>query len=213
MRLIPIVENEYYHVFNRGNNKQEIFREESDFTRFLFLILFFQSPKTFINIGRKVSSFKKTSSFKIGDDDIEDIVSHRMVTLLSFALMPNHFHLLVYSTQEQGVSKYMQRIMTSYTKYYNAKYNTVGHVFQGPYKAVHQKTEEQLFYTSAYIHSNPTELPEWNGREDLYPWSSYTDYIHKNRWCDLLVFDDILNQKNDPLAYKEYVKNLKIKDL
>ena len=100
----------------------------------------------------------------------------------------------------------MQKILNAYTKYINVKYKKSGHLFQGPYKAVHIKDNRQLLHLSAYIHKNHNELREWRNKEDLYPWSSYQDYIKENRWADLLVTDIITGQFKNKKEYYQFVK-------
>ncbi|MBI3305989.1 transposase [Candidatus Nomurabacteria bacterium] len=206
MRNIKIAPGEYYHIFNRGVNKQLIFHDSADRVRFLFLILYFQSPITFINIGRPVKSFVKHSVFNIEGVTTREIINSRFVELTSFVLMPNHFHLIIKEVEENGIARYMQRVLNSYTKYYNTKYNKSGHLFQGPYKAVHVKNNNQLLYLSAYIHRNPRELKEWQNKESSYPWSSYQDFVNKNRFEGLLVLDIISEQFENHKEYDDFVK-------
>ena len=203
MRNIKIAPGEYYHIFNRGMSKQLIFQNNSDRARFLFLILYFQSPVILLNISRPVKSFVKHSVF---NTDKQEIIKNKFVELTSFCLMPNHFHLIVKEVEENGMARYMQRVLNSYTKYYNTKYNKSGHLFQGPYKAVHVKDNNQLLYLSSYIHRNPRELKEWLNKEDSYPWSSYQDSINKNRFEELLVFDIISEQFGNKKEYDQFVK-------
>ncbi|OGI66551.1 hypothetical protein A3H53_01525 [Candidatus Nomurabacteria bacterium RIFCSPLOWO2_02_FULL_40_10] len=206
MRNIKIAPGEYYHVFNRGMAKQLIFHDNTDRARFLFLILYFQSPVTFINISRPVKSFVKHSVFNIGGEVKQEIVKNRFVELASLGLMPNHFHLIVKEVEENGIARYMQRVLNSYTKYYNTKYNKSGHLFQGPYKAVHVKNNTQLLYLSSYIHRNPREIREWLNKENIYPWSSYQDFVNKNRFEELLVFDIISEQFKNKEEYGEFAE-------
>lgn len=199
-----IAPNEYYHIYNRGNNKQEIFHEERDWVRFLFLVLYFQSPIKFGHIGREVTHYGKHQRFAI-QDNILDIVKNRTIELVAFTLMPNHFHLSLTETKEKGIAEYMCRIQDSYTKYYNIKYKKIGHLFQGSYKAVHIKDNNQLLYLSAYTHKNSRELTGWKNKEHLYPWSSYQDYL-QNRWGELLKPGIVLEQFKNPENYRNFVK-------
>ena len=213
MRTIPIAQGEYYHIFNRGNNKQQTFLGTRDWIRFLFLIIYLQSPITFPKISRQVSHFVKNRAFDIEDNDMEKIVKERNVELVNFVLMPNHFHLTVLEAKEDGIANYMQRVLCAYTKYFNTKHENSGHLFQGPYKAVHIKDSEQLLYLSTYIHKNPKELSEWKNREHLYPWSSYQDYTKENRWGKLLQHNIILDQFSNKQEYGHFVKSSPAKEL
>ena len=212
MRKTPIAPDEHYHIFNRGNNKQNIFLDDRDRTRFLFLILHLQSPLVFQNLGRQISYFVKNRAFNIDNDDLEEILKERNVELINFALMPNHFHLTLCEIKEGGISQYMQRILCAYTKYFNTKYKKSGHLFQGPYKAVHIEDNRQLLYLSSYIHRNPRELNGWKNKEHIYPWSSYQDFIKENRWGKLLQQNIILEQFDDKKEYGNFVKSSPAKE-
>lgn len=206
MRKIKITPGEFYHIFNRGNNKQKIFGDHKDWARLLFLIIYFQSPINFFNVGRQISHYVKHRVFNIPEGLETKICEKRYIELINFTIMPNHFHLTLYELEEGGISRYMQRVLNSYTKYFNTKYEKVGHLFQGPYKAVHIDNNEQLLYLSTYIHRNPRELEEWKDKENLYPWSSYQDYVNKNRWGNLLKSNIILSQFSNKNEYLDFVK-------
>jgi|ERR1035437_582806 putative transposase len=203
MRNIKISPDEYYHIFNRGSNKQVIFYDKNDRLRFLFLVLYFQSDITFSNIGRSIKEFVQ---HRVLNKEAEEIVKKRTVELVAFCLMPNHFHLVVKNVEETGIANYMQRVQNSYTKYFNTKYKKSGHLFQGPYKAVHIQDDKQLLYLSAYIHRNPRELKGLLGKENAFQWSSYQDFIGDNRFGALLLPDIIANQFDNKKQYDVFVK-------
>lgn len=213
LRLSPITQGEYYHILGRGNNKENIFLEDRDYIRFIFLILYFQSSISFENISRMVNMYVKQGKFIIKPDIVDEILKKRFVDLVGFALMPNHYHLIVYERKDRGISQYIQRVLNSSAKYFNLKYERVGHLFQGPYKYVHIEDNDQLLHLSAYLHLNPKELRKWHGQEIEYPWSSFQDYALKNRWGKLLTTGIIMNQFDDGKEYKKFVLNSGVKDL
>ena len=204
---------EYYHIFNRGVGKKIIFKDDRDRIRFLFLILYFQTENNFPQISRIVSSYIKHRVFDINNDIKNEIIKERFVELTGFVLMPNHFHLIVKEIKEGGMGKYMQRVLNSYTKYFNTRYDISGHLFGGPYKAVHVEDDKQLLYLSAYIHLNPRELSEWYKKENLFPWSSYQDYIEENRWDKVLKTEIVLEQFKDKKEYKNFVETSGAKEM
>lgn len=199
---MKIVVGEFYHIYNRGNDKQNIFIDNRDWVRFIFLILYFQSPIKFFQIGRSVSLYLKQSIF---DVPAEKITQDRYVELISFTLMPNHFHLIVHEFKENGISQYMQRVLNAYTKYFNIKYEKSGHLFQGPFQIVHIENNEQLLHLSAYIHRNQREIKRWKDNEHQFPWSSYKDYVSGNRWGELLKQQIIIEQFSNPQEYRDFV--------
>lgn len=205
MRIEKIIPNTYYHLFLRGNNKQEIFHNDSDRARFLFLILFSQSPISLGNSQHYTSHFIKHRMFNTKKDTRNSILEQRYINLVNFSLMPNHFHLTVYEKDGSGIQRYMQRVLNAYTKYYNTRYDKTGHVFSGPYQYRRVLDDNHLAYLSAYVHYNPRELKEWRGREHLYPWSSFQDYAEKNRWGQFLVPTPILDRFESGNDYKMFV--------
>ena len=204
MRLIRVAPGEHYHIFNRAVNKQVIFHDTNDYFRFLFLILYFQSPSIFQQLGRKVKEFVQSRALDMIEEN--EIIKKRRLELVAFCIMPNHFHLIVKELEEGGITAYMQRVLTAYSKYYNTKYKKSGHVFQGPYQVVHIADDRQLLHLSAYIHRNPREIVKWFRREDQYQWSSYQDFIGENRWGNLIMFDIVVGQFKNKTEYKNFVK-------
>jgi putative transposase len=213
MRKEIIAPGEHYHIFNRGNNKQDIFLDNRDRARFLFLLIYLQSPIVFQNIGRQVTYFVKNRAFNISDEEILEILKEKYVELINFALMPNHFHITVHELKEGGIAQYMQRVLCAFTKYFNTRYEKTGHLFQGPYKAVRIEDNDQLLYLSTYIHRNPRELKKWKNKEHEYEWSSYSDYLKENRWGQLLNTDIITEQFSEKEPYENFAKNSTAKQL
>lgn len=212
MRIPEISVGEYYHLYNRGVAKQNIFFDERDYVRFLLLILYCQSLHTITNPGFHVSHFIEHSIFNISKKTRDSILADRHVELTAFCLMPNHFHLMVREKEEGGIGRYMQRVLNAYTKYINAKYGKSGHLFQGPYQAVHVDENKQLLYLSTYIHRNPRELKSWKNKENRYPWSSYPDYCGNNRWGELLSTDIVLDQFSSKENYHAFSKSSPAKE-
>lgn len=205
---------EHYHIFNRGNNKDLIFWEDYDRARFLTLLLFCQGT---MQMQRIVKMAPSVSSIVKSDGDLKSFVSShgkklinqtlnsRIAILRNFCLMPTHFHAEFQEIEAGGISKLMQRLGNSYTRYLNIKYKRSGHIFSGTFKSVHISDNDQLLNTSVYIHSNPRELKYYKGKEQLYPWSSFKDYIGENRWGDLLDGSLILGQFVNGEEYKKFV--------
>lgn len=205
MRYENFAPNEHFHIFGIGVNKEKIFIDDEDKTRFIFLITHFQSPTKIYNVSWYTKSFLKNGSFSTKKDKIHEILKKRSVKLIAFAIMPNHFHILVQNLEDGILSVYMHRILTAYSKYFNKKYNKKGHVFGGPFGAVHTKNNTQLLHLSAYIHKNPKEVKEWENKYDKYPYSSYQDYIGLNRWGNFISPEIVLKQFKDQAKYKDFV--------
>lgn len=164
-RTLPFVNDHYYHIYNRGSEKKPIFQIKWDYKRFLKTIKYYQleGPKP------KLSKYLISQIFKPDPNK-------KIVEVICYCLMPNHFHFLIKQTKEGGISEFMRKLSNSYTKYYNTKHNRVGPLLQGEFKAVLVKSDEQLLHLSRYIHLNPL-VSYVTKNLDLYPWSSYFEYI------------------------------------
>lgn len=203
-------EGEYYHIFNRGVEKRSIFLDNHDRWRFLTLLCVLQGEISFPQIGRIVP-FVRSRSF---DNEIfEETIKTKYVELVSFCLMSNHFHLKMCELKDGGISKFMQRLLGAYTKYFNMRYTRIGHLFGSKFHSIHIDGNEYLNYLSAYIHLNPRELKEWRGREVKYPWSSFQDFAIENRWGAFLNTSIVLGQFADRAEYRKFVEDTPIKEL
>lgn len=205
MRDVPILSDNYYHIYNRGNLKQTLFHEKSDYIRFLFLLVYLQSSVILTHTTRYIKNHLDKGTFGVKEQDVRDICEGKFVEIINFCIMPNHFHITLRAVTEDGVSRYMHRVSNAYAKYFNTKYKKTGHVFQGAYKAKFIASDNQLTYLSAYIHRNPHEIKEWEGRCTEYPWSSYQD-CKINRWGDLLVAKTIVSTFGSYDDYETYVE-------
>ncbi len=167
------------------------------------------------NMSREIKHSVQSRTLHIDESLVEMILSHRIVEVASFCLMPNHFHLLLKEVEENGIAKYMQRILTAYTKYFNTRHAKTGHLFQGSYKSVHIENDTQLMHVSAYIHKNPCEIYGWAGKEDMFPWSSYQDYVSDNRFENLLVTHLITDrfQERGIGTYRKFVSTSPAKEI
>ncbi len=134
----------YYHVYARGVNKTSIFEDDQDYTFYLGLLKRYLSKNVHYN--------KKGESYTHLYNKLE---------LLSFCLMRNHFHLLLYQQEAGAMSTLMRGVMTSYSRYYNLKYSRRGPLFESRYKASRIDADNYLEHISRYIHLNPHEWEEY----------------------------------------------------
>jgi putative transposase len=120
--------------------------------------------------------------------------------------MPNHFHLLLRQEAEGGISSFMKHLTDSYTRYFNTKYNRVGPLYQGAFKAVRIETDEQLLHVSRYIHLNPLVSLLVNEKDFLdYPWSSMQYYRGKDETLNRVTMKPILEHFKSANDYIKFV--------
>ena len=211
MRKEKTIKGEYYRLSNCGNVSLPIFRDEEDYTRFLFLIVHLQSPIIFNHLSRPLPYFKKHGVFKTSEYTAKAIAKSRYVELVCFAVTSSRFDMVVRETRDDGIPYFMHRIQNAYSKFFNAKYKRRGHVFRGPYECKLVADKNQLAHVSAFLHTRPASLPEWKGREAEYPWSSYQDF-DKNRWGFLLVHEAVTDRFNNERDYKRFTEHPSLKE-
>ncbi len=143
-----------------------------------------------------------------------------LVEILSYCLMNNHFHLLIRQKSEKGITKFMRKIGTGYTNYFNKKYKRSGSLFQGKFKSVLIKENKHLLYIPIYIHLNPLDFKFYEWRENKiknykkaieflenYRWSSYPDYIGKNNFPEIIKKDFLISRMGNEKKQKESIYN------
>lgn len=126
------------------------------------------------------------------------------INLISYVLMPNHFHLELQQIGIKDIENFMRCLITKYTMYFNKKYKRVGPLFQGRYKAVSIFGKERLSDLSSYIHLNPIEFLGNGQVLESYPWSSYPAYIgnHRVKWLGKEI---VLSSFTNEESYQSFV--------
>jgi len=183
---------EIYHVYNRGVGKMNIFKDEEDFKVFLFRLKENLFPEL-----TKIGNLPKSAYRR-------KILPPNSFHLIAYCLMPNHFHLLIKQNSEIPISTLILKLCSGFSKYFNKKHNRVGSLFQDKFKAVRIYRNEQLLWTSFYIHENPLKAGLTNDLSS-YKWNSYLDYTgsQNNNLCKKEI---ILSQFNSLTAYLNYFK-------
>lgn len=167
--------NHFYHVFNRGAGRQLTFKTKRDYERTITTLDYYRYEKPSLRLARAlVLNKEETESF------FKSLKKQpKLAEIISFCLMPNHFHLLLQQRIKNGIPKFLSNFGNSYTRYFNTKRKRVGPLFQGIFKAVRIETDEQLIHVSRYIHLNPvTSLVVREEKLDTYPWSSFPEYLN-----------------------------------
>ena len=150
-------ENSYYHLYNRGVEKRNIFLDEQDYSVFLSYLQTYLLPKDLISLSTIFGSDHSSRSEKNKALKLLKLKNYsENIDLLCYCLMPNHYHLLVKQNSDV-LAHFMNSLGTRYAMYFNRKYKRVGHLFQGTYKAVLVESKEQLLHLTRYIHSNPQQ--------------------------------------------------------
>lgn len=205
LRDIQFVVGEFYHIVKRGIEEREIFLDEEDNFRFINSLVVFNDKRPAPWNMRAFWEQRDPSSLK------DYVPKDPLIEIHTFSLMKNHFHLLVRQTKEKGIIDFMRKL-GGFSYYFNKKYKRIGPLFQGRFKAVLIKTEEQLKNVFVYVHANPISLIETNWKEkgisnlphvtrflEEYRWSSYRDYLGKENFPNVInknFFVDLLGGEN-----------------
>jgi putative transposase len=172
----PLASQEIYHVYNRGTDKRDIFLDKKDYERFLALL--------YVCNGTKPVQLNNYKGLTLEELLISE-KGEGLVDIAAYCLMENHFHLLLHQRIEGGISKFMQKLITGYTMYFNTKYKRSGVLFQGKFKSQHAGEDRYLKYLLSYIHLNPPTYA-------TYPYSSYLDFIGVNRTQNKIINNECL---------------------
>ena len=202
-----------YHFYNRGVEKREIFLNDADRQRFVNGLYFFNDFNPALNAGRTMANVIEV---ELQSNDNRE----KLVEILAFVLMPNHYHLLIKPLAKNGVTEFMRKVGTGYTNYFNIRHQRVGPLFQGKFKSVLIESDEQLSYIPNYIHLNPIGLIETKWKEGEiknykkafdfaknYRWSSFSDYLGQDKFSHIInkqILSDLIDIENhgsDALAW------------
>lgn len=197
MRKTPFVTGEFYHIYNRGVDKRNIYLSDKDFDRFL------QSMNIF-NVIEPVGSIYEQSF--IEKSQLGRPTS-KLVNVVCFCLNKNHYHMLLEQLVDGGISEFMKRLGGGFTKYFNIKYKRNGVLLQSKFKSIHIDSNEYLLHLSTYINLNN----HVHGLKSSMFRSSWDEY--KNSGTDGICSKDIiLEQFKSKKEYKIFAED-SLKDI
>lgn len=209
-RNVTFAPLEFYHLYNRGNDKRIVFTDNHDYERFL-LLLFLCNDRKAVDVRSILNTYEGSTFVDVWTAHERD---ETLVDIGAYCLMLNHFHIFLQEKIELGIALFMQKLTTAYTMYFNKRHNRTGSLFQGRFKARHVDAEEYFNWLFSYIHLNPVKLvdPLWKERGiinrntagkfmEKYKYSSYHDYFIKKRpessILSMDVFPDYFKEMND----------------
>lgn len=215
LRKTKLVNSEIYHIYNRGVDKRDIFKDDEDKMRFIHDLYEFNDKNPVVNLTHRFNShqIKEVGLPYIKNREV-------LVEIIAYCLMDNHFHLMVRQKTDNGITEFMRKLGTGYTNYFNNKYERNGALFQGKFKSISIQKDSHLLYLPIYIHLNPLDLkfPEWRVGLmsdwqqailflDSYRWSSFMDYIGKKNFPSLIYKDFLINKERSENEYEKEMIN------
>lgn len=197
IRKEVLANESYYHIYSRSIAKYIVFNNDEEFSRILEILNLYR----YANFNYKYSKYKNldpATQKEVEKNLLKD--SDFLVEIVAYCIMPTHFHLILKQSSSCGISKYIAKVLNSYSKYFNTKHQRTGPLWASRFKSVLVDKDEQLLHLTRYIHLNPASAGlVKNPRDWLY--SSYLEYIDKeyqNRICSFSALFD--------LSEKEYEK-------
>ncbi|EKD56936.1 MAG: hypothetical protein ACD_58C00041G0006 [uncultured bacterium] len=214
IRKDQLEKNHIYHVFNRSIAGYIIFNSHGEFNRIIKLIKLCR----YNNFNHRFSQFIDLDAFtQISIIDQLYKENDVMVEIIAHCIMPTHIHLLLKQITDNGITKFMGKVLNSYSKYFNTKHQRTGPLWSGRFKNVLVKNDKQLLHLTRYIHLNPTSANLCRNPED-WAFSSYLEYIKlvkdNKRLCKFKDLIDILpdeytNFVNDRKSYQQELSIIK----
>lgn len=230
MRKTPFVPGEYYHIYNRTILSVPEFQDNRNAERLALALLLANSTKS----TKAFEFLRNNKNFSIEDALKITREGEKLVDVLCYSIMPDHYHLLVKELKENGISNFIRKCNISVAKYINIKNDRRGTLFESRFNAKHVGTNEYLLHLSLYIHLNPLDIisgKEWRTnnlqnwratKEKLleYPWSSLRAYLDSDN-KDLIIsgteiiLDQFDNSKDYELFLQDWSEDTldKIKDI
>ncbi|MFN7170259.1 MAG: transposase [Candidatus Omnitrophota bacterium] len=190
---------EVYHIFNKSIAGFQIFNDDADYQRMVNLIAYYQQEKPPLKFSQVYLNSKEILEREsLSEKD-------KLVEIIAYCIMPTHFHLILKQIKENGISIFMKNVLDSYSRYFNILHKRKGPLWEGRFKRVNIKTDEQLYHLTRYIHLNPVTAYLVNKPED-WPASSYWEYLElvgeKEKICHFEGLMEI-----NPRSYKEFVED------
>lgn len=213
MRKITPITGNYYHIFNRGVDKRRIFQDAGDFQKFYEMLYLFNDS----NYSNPRPEFLHNEVLLAGSERFKDD-QNPFVSVISYCLIANHFHLFLLQRQDDGISKLLHKLGLAYGGYFNKKYARSGRLFETPYKMTEIKDESHFLHLPRYIHLNPLDesnipwrdgsVEDWNNTQvilDKHPWSSHAVYMGSRQSLPIVDVSVVKELFKTP---QEYVKFL-----
>ena len=202
MQRVKFGNGNFYHIYNRGVDRRNVFLDSKDFDRFLQSMEVFNTVEplgglyiqALLERGLQKHLARRPTS------------SGKLVRIICYCLNPNHFHLILEQLVEGGISEFMKRL-GGYTKYVNNKYKRSGALFQGKFKYVHIDANEYLLRVSAYVNLN-NRVHQLKHGEFRSSWSEYAG-SKRDDFCYTKV---VLGQFHDFVEYEEFAQD-SLKDI
>ncbi len=216
IRKNKFVPNHYYHIYNRTIFSMPEFKKPGNAEKLAQAFLLANSTQSSgaFQLLRNNKNATIEDALKIAEG------GEKLVDILSYAIMPNHYHLLLKEGRENGITNFIHKCNVSIAKYINIKNDRRGPLFESVFKSKYISTNDYLLHLSLYIHLNPLDFitgKEWrkhkiqNWKEIKksllkYPWSSLNFYLGNQNDRILSGTEIIRGQFETPEEYESFLR-------
>jgi len=199
MEDIRLVTGNVYHAVTRSIAEYKIFNTEEDFLRMMRAFYYYCCK------GRKcsLSEFLKGKSYGILERFMPRKHSELLVEIIGLPIMPTHLHMILRQLSDGGISGYMQKVLDSYSRYFNIKYHRKGPLWEQKFKRILVSSDEQLIHLLRYVHLNPVTAYLVEQPED-WPASTYKEFISDKLGQEKL---DSIGISMSPRQYRSFVED------
>ncbi len=205
MRKTDFVNDQFYHVYNRGVDHRFVFGDSFDMSRFYQSMEEFNSIEPIGSIYE--NRFRKTNPLpQLGRATSK---LQKLVNIVAYCLNENHYHFILEQLVNGGISEFMKCLGGGYTKYFNNKIKRSGVLFQGQFKSKHIDSNEYLLHLSAYVNLNNrvhTATVSLGHATSKLSKSSWDEYM-KNGKEGICAKDIIFKQFNNIREYEKFSLN------
>ncbi|MEK6715311.1 MAG: transposase [Candidatus Omnitrophota bacterium] len=204
MRQHPLVTGEIYHIFNKSIAGFTIFNTNWEYQRILTTVRYYMIGKHSSCLARFLELNETNNS------DINIVLGDylrqkaKIVDIIAYCIMPTHIHLIFKQLEDNGISRSVNNILNSYTRYFNTKHKRKGPLWESRFKSKLVENEEQLLHLSRYIHLNPVTAFLVD-KPELWRYSSYREYLgieETPRYCHFNSHINVL-----PGNYKKFTED------
>lgn len=198
MRKNPLVVGQIYHVFTKSIARFNIFNNDNEFFRIIEMLRYYQQENPALKFSKFINIKDKTMEKSLISNN------NNLVGIIAYSIMPTHIHLILKQIKENGISNFMRIVLNSYTRYFNIKHTRKGPLWEGRFKSVLVKNDEQLLHLTRYLHLNPVTAYLIEKPEDWIA-TSYKEYLSKINDNQICEYQEIL--EIEPKEYKKFVED------
>ena len=201
-RKEKLEDNHYYHIYSRSIAKFVIFNDEEEYARFIKIFNLYK----YINFNYQYSKFIRLDE-KVQWSIINNLKGDKevLVEVIAYCVMPTHIHFILKQVADKGISRFLGKILNSYSRYFNLTHKRIGPLWAGRFKSVLIDNDDQLLHLTRYIHLNPSSAELVSDPSD-WASSSYDDYINPFEE-EITVYKKLIPMT--PKAYKKFVLDQK----